>query len=46
MILEPIPNLDMGACSVSHNPIGHNGDVGGGVYNISHRIEEKLFSTI
>ena len=46
MILELVLNLDVRACSVSHNPMGHNGDVGRGVYNISHQIEEKLFDII
>ena len=50
MVLEPIPDLDVGVCSVwPRNPMGHNEDVvsaWGGVCHIPHRIGEKLPGTI
>ena len=56
MVSEPIPDPDVGVCSVwPRNPMGHNEDVvsawgggggGGGVCHIPHRIGEKLSGTI
>ena len=52
MVSEPIPDLDVGVCSVwPRNPMGHNEDVvsaggGGGVCHIPHRIGEKFPGTI
>ena len=50
LVSEPIPDLDVGVCSVwPRNPMGHNEGVvsaWGGVCHIPHRIGEKLPGTI
>ena len=53
MVLEPIPDSDVGVCSLwPRNSMGQNEDVvfvwggGGCVCHIPHRIGEKLLGTV